>query len=66
MTIFTLIIVGIVLIGVGYIWYRINTDESGAVSCCGCGQCARTGECTMVKKTGKNSASGLTNQPKKI
>lgn len=66
MTIIALILVAAVLVGVGYGWYRINTDESGAVSCCGCGECARTGECTMVKNQRKKGASGLTNQPKKI
>lgn len=41
--------------GAGWVWYRVNNDKSGAVSCCGCGQCARTGECVMVKgkKRGK-------------
>ena len=32
-----------------WIWYRLNNHKSGVVSCCGCGQCARTGECVMVK-----------------
>ena len=42
-----------VLGGAFWAWYKVNTHESGAVSCCGCGQCARTGECVMVKKSGK-------------
>lgn len=35
--------------GAAWVWYRVNNHKSGAVSCCGCGQCARTGECVMVK-----------------
>lgn len=40
-----------VLFGVvAWIWYRLHNDESGAISCCGCGKCAVSGECVMVKK----------------
>ena len=35
--------------GAAWAWYKVNNHKSGAVSCCGCGQCARTGECVMVK-----------------
>ncbi|MCI6567742.1 hypothetical protein [Dysosmobacter sp. HCP28S3_G4] len=49
MTWTTWIILGLVLGGAGCLWYRVNNHKSGAVSCCGCGECARTGECVMVK-----------------
>lgn len=39
----------LVLGGVAWVWYRVNNHKSGAASCCGCGQCVRTGECVMVK-----------------
>lgn len=45
----TLVLLALVLGGVAWVWYRVNNHKSGAVSCCGCGQCARTGECVMVK-----------------
>ena len=53
MTWYTWLLLALVLGGATWIWYRINTDKSGTISCCGCGQCARTGECVMVKKSGK-------------
>ena len=54
MTWLTWLLLALVLGGAAWVWYRINTDKSGTISCCGCGQCARTGECVMVK--GKKSA----------
>ena len=54
MTWLTWLLLALVLGGAAWVWYRINTDKSGAVSCCGCGVCARTGECVMVK--GKKSS----------
>ena len=53
MTWYTWLLLALVLGGATWIWYRINTDKSGTISCCGCGQCARTGECVMVN--GKES-----------
>lgn len=50
MNLFGLIVLLAVFGGAGWIWYRVNHDESGAISCCGCGQCARTGECVMVRQ----------------
>jgi len=61
MTTWSLIVIALVLCGVAWVWYRINTDKSGAISCCGCGQCAVSGECTMVKKNSKKTAPDLTN-----
>ena len=54
MTWLTWILLALVLGAATWVWYRINTDKSGTVSCCGCGQGARTGECVMVK--GKKTA----------
>ena len=54
MTWLTWLLLALVLGGAAWVWYRINTDKSGAVSCCGCGECARAGECVMVK--GKKSS----------
>ena len=61
MTVFTWVLLIGVLVGIAWVWYAVNTDKSGAISCCGCGQCARSGECVMVKKTSKKVASDLTN-----
>ena len=49
-------------------WYQIygKGGKDGVVSCCGCGQCTFHGECVMVKKTLKKSATGLTNPPEKV
>ena len=45
----TLVLLVLVLGGGAWVWYRVNNHKSGAASCCGCGQCVRTGECVMVK-----------------
>lgn len=52
----TLAVLLLTFCGVGVLWYWIHHDRSGAVSCCGCGQCVRAGECVMVKK--KSSKKG--------
>lgn len=31
--------------------YKIQNHESGATSCIGCGECAKTGECVLKKKS---------------
>jgi len=49
MELWKLLVVLAVLGGAAWVWYRVNNHKSGVVSCCGCGQCARTGECVMVK-----------------
>lgn len=49
MNFFAIAVLLAALVGAGWVWYRVNNDKSGAVSCCGCGQCAHTGECVMVK-----------------
>lgn len=49
MTWVTWVLLAVVLGAAAWAWYRVNTHKSGAVSCCGCGECARTGECVMVK-----------------
>ena len=61
MTLFTWILLIGILAGTAWVWYTINTDKSGAISCCGCGQCAISGECVMVKKKTKKAAPDLTN-----
>ena len=66
MTLFTWILLAMVLGGTAWGWYVINTHKSGAISCCGCGQCAATGECIMVKKSAKKVTPDLTNSSKKI
>ena len=58
MTILALALVVSVLAGVGVVWAKVNDPRNGVVSCCGCGKCARTGECVMVqKKVAKQDAS---------
>ena len=54
--------------GVCWVWHQVygKGGEDGVVSCCGCGQCAFSGECVMVKKTPKKSTVDLTNPSKRI
>ena len=49
-TMLSLILVGAVLAGVAVVWAKLNDPRSGVTGCCGYGQCARTGECVMVRK----------------
>ena len=49
-TILSLILVVAVLAGVAVVWAKVNDPRNGVSGCCGCGQCARTGECVMVRK----------------
>lgn len=50
MTILALVSVVAVLLGVAVVWAKVNDPRNGVSGCCGCGQCARTGECVMVRK----------------
>ena len=50
MTWVTWVLLALVLGGTAFAWYKVNNHKSGVVSCCGCGQCAATGECVMVKR----------------
>jgi len=50
MTVFSWIVVIGVLIGVFWVWKTLNDPKNGVVGCCGCGKCAHTGECVMVRK----------------
>ena len=38
------------LVGIFWVWYQVYGRKNDIVSCCGCGQCAFSGECVMVKK----------------
>ena len=51
-------LLGLALGGAGLVWYKVNNHKSGVVSCCGCGQCARTGECVMVKGRKRTKKEG--------
>ena len=44
------ILLVLVLGAAGWVWYRVQNDESGAFSCCGCGRCAAAGECVMHRR----------------
>lgn len=60
----------IVLAGVVWVCCQVYSDENGDISCCGCGQCAISGECVMVKKKEKScrktKGAYLTNAGKRI
>ena len=62
-----LMLIGI-LAGTSWYCYHLfgNDSQDNGVPCCGCGQCAFSGECVLVKKRRKNSASSLTNPAEKI
>lgn len=34
----------------GLLCAKLHDPKDGTVGCCGCGQCAHTGECVMTKK----------------
>ena len=36
--------------GIGVLMYLLYGDGSGAVPCCGCGQCIATGHCVMRRR----------------
>ena len=36
--------------GTGWLCSKLHDPKGGTVGCCGCGQCAKTGECVMTKK----------------
>ena len=57
MTWLTWIILAIIFGGTTWVWYQVfgKGGQEGAVSCCGCGQCAVSGECVMVKKRAKTA-----------
>jgi len=52
--------------GAAWVWYQMFGKNSDVVSCCGCGQCAATGECVMVKKSAKKCGARLTNPDETI
>lgn len=54
------------LAGTAWVWYQVYGDKNDVVGCCGCGQCAVSGECVMVKKSAKKRGAGLTNPPKNV
>ena len=58
MTWVTWVLLALVLGGTAFAWYKVNNHKSGVVSCCGCGQCVRTGECVMVKGRKKAKKEG--------
>ena len=39
----------IVLTG-AWVWGKYSDPKSGAVGCCGCGQCLASGECVMRRR----------------
>ena len=45
-----------VLGAVAFVWAKVNDPKNGVVGCCGCGKCAHTGECVMVRKKMMESA----------
>ncbi len=36
--------------GTAWLWAKLYDPKNETVGCCGCGQCAHTGECVMTKK----------------
>lgn len=56
MTLGGVILLAVVLGGVGLLMHALYHDESGAVPCCGCGQCIATGHCVMrARKAAKKA-----------
>ena len=60
------IVVLCALAGAAWVWYQVFGDKNDVVTCCGCGECAASGECTMVKKSAKKRRVDLTNPPKNV
>lgn len=50
MTWITWVALAMIVVGVAWLCAKLYDPKSGAVGCCGCGECIRTGECVMVKK----------------
>ena len=66
MTIMSWILLIFVLGGTALVWYVLTQDKSGEPICCGCGQCAISGECVLVKKRTKIPEADLTNSLESI
>ena len=49
MTWYGLLALLIALSGTVWLWTKLYGGKESATHCCGCGECARTGECVMVK-----------------
>ena len=49
MTWFGWVALVLILGGTAWLWSKMYPKDGGATHCCGCGKCARTGECVMVK-----------------
>ena len=58
-TVLSWILLGGVLAVVAFIWAKVNDPKQGVVSCCGCGECAHTGECVMVGKKAAGKGDSL-------
>ena len=63
---FTWILLIGTFVGVTWVWYQVYGNNDDVVSCCGCGQCAHTGECVMVKKRTKKGGVDLTNPSERV
>ena len=44
------LLLGGVAAGIGVLMWLLYGDSSGAVPCCGCGQCIATGHCVMRRR----------------
>lgn len=44
------ILLAVILGGTGLLMHLLYSDQSGAVPCCGCGQCVATGYCVMGRR----------------
>lgn len=49
------ILLGGVAGGIGLLMHLLYHDKSGAVPCCGCGQCIAAGHCVMRPRSVKKS-----------
>lgn len=59
MTWFSWVVLALIIGGTGWLCAKLHDPKDGTVGCCGCGQCAHTGECVMTKKKAAKKGKSL-------